>query len=262
MPRNGTGQMNPAAGPVVSGTIISSNGWANPVINDICNEITNSLPRDGQAPMTGTLKLPDGVATAPAITFSGETNSGMYRDGAGTVAISASSATVVEFHSDGSTVFSGNVLSASNGTYNIGSATNKFGTLFGTAATAQYADLAEYYESDKHIPPGTVVELIGQKRIGVCNHDMCTKVAGVVSTNPAFLMNTAQTGKHISELALMGRVPCNVVGPVKAGDMMVSAGMGFARAEANPRLGTVIGKALEDFDGLGAGVIEVIVGLR
>lgn len=261
MPRNGTGQYNPPAGnPVSSGTIIAAN-WANPLVADLGNEITNSIAKDGQTPMIGPLKLPDGVATAPAITFSGETNSGMYRDGAGTVAISAGSVPVAKFKDDGSATFIGNIASASNGVYNIGSATNKFGTIYGTAVTAQYADLAERYAADSDIPPGTVVEYTGNKKVGVCNHDMCTKVAGVISTAPAVKMNSDCTGKHVVDVAMTGRVPCNVVGPVKAGDLMVSAGMGFARAEANPRVGSVIGKALEDFSG-GAGVIEVAVGVR
>ena len=60
-------------------------------------------------------------------------------------------------------------------------------------------------------------------------------------------------------LALTGLVPCKVRGPVGKGDMMVSAGNGHARAEANPKVGAVIGKALENFDGDG-GIIEVVVG--
>ena len=59
--------------------------------------------------------------------------------------------------------------------------------------------------------------------------------------------------------SLTGRVPCSVIGSVRKGDMMVAAGNGQARAEANPAIGTVIGKALEDFAGE-SGVIEVVVG--
>jgi len=60
-------------------------------------------------------------------------------------------------------------------------------------------------------------------------------------------------------VALVGRVPCKVQGPVAKGDMMVSAGNGKARAEADPKVGAVIGKALEDFNGE-EGVIEVVIG--
>jgi hypothetical protein len=72
-------------------------------------------------------------------------------------------------------------------------------------------------------------------------------------------MNTGLAGDNVVALALTGRVPCLVQGNVRKGDMMVSAGNGRARAEANPRVGSVIGKALENFDGP-EGIIEVVVG--
>jgi hypothetical protein len=72
-------------------------------------------------------------------------------------------------------------------------------------------------------------------------------------------MNTGLVGDNVVALALTGRVPCLVQGTVRKGDMMVSAGNGRARAEANPHVGSVIGKALENFDGP-EGVIEVVVG--
>jgi hypothetical protein len=72
-------------------------------------------------------------------------------------------------------------------------------------------------------------------------------------------MNTGLEGEFVIPVALQGRVPCHVVGTVRKGDMMVSAGNGQARAEAAPVMGSVIGKALEDFDG-GVGTIEIVVG--
>jgi hypothetical protein len=85
------------------------------------------------------------------------------------------------------------------------------------------------------------------------------KVAGVVSTNPAHLMNSVMEAEHIVAVALTGRVPAQVIGPVKKGDMMVSAINGRAQACATPAMGTVIGKALQDFDG-DQGTIEIVVG--
>ena len=84
-------------------------------------------------------------------------------------------------------------------------------------------------------------------------------VAGVVSTNPAYLMNGGLVGENIVSLALVGRVPCKVRGKIKKGDMLVSGGNGYARPDNSPQLGAVIGKALEDFDGVD-GIIEVVVG--
>jgi hypothetical protein len=85
------------------------------------------------------------------------------------------------------------------------------------------------------------------------------RVAGVVSTNPAHLMNSTLQSEHTAALALVGRVPTLVVGAVKKGDMMVTAGGGRAQACAEPRMGSVIGKALQDHPG-GQGVIEIVVG--
>ena len=145
-----------------------------------------------------------------------------------------------------------------SGTGNIGATGATFNTVFAKATTAQYADLAENYSGDAVYEPGTVVHFGGSQEVTLCDEDMCRRVAGVVSTNPAYLMNSHLQG-IATPVALQGRVPCKVRGTVRLGDMMVSAGNGFARAEADPTLGSVIGKALADFDGI-EGVIEVVVG--
>ena len=146
-----------------------------------------------------------------------------------------------------------------NGVGDIGQSDNKFATIYGLASSAQYADLAEKYEADAHVEPGTVVHFGGEKEVSQCDVDHCQAVAGVVSTQPAFRMNDDLEAEHVAMVALQGRVPCKVTGPVHKGDMMVSAGNGMARAEANPKVGAVIGKALENWEG-GEGVIEVVVG--
>jgi len=155
------------------------------------------------------------------------------------------------------------VKSGTTATGNIGQSDNTFNTIFaatfsGTATTARYADLAEKYSADADYEPGTVLHFGGEAEVTLCDTDMCRKVAGVVTTAPAHLMNS-ELGGVAAAIALQGRVPCKVVGPVAKGDMMVSAGNGRARAEANPVVGSVIGKSLENFDGA-EGVIEVAVG--
>jgi hypothetical protein len=154
----------------------------------------------------------------------------------------------------------GNIVNAgANGVGNIGSATTFFNTVFAKATSAQYADLAEMYEADQIIEPGTVVCFGGVKEVTMCAEDACRRVAGVVSTNPSYLMNSGQTGDHVVPVALQGRVPVKVTGQVRKGDMMVATTNGRARAEADPQVGAVIGKALADFDGQD-GVIEVVIG--
>jgi hypothetical protein len=150
------------------------------------------------------------------------------------------------------------VNGGTTGTGNIGATGATFNTVFAKATTAQYADLAENYSGDAVYEPGTVVHFGGSQEVTLCDEDMCRRVAGVVSTNPAYLMNSHLQG-IATPVALQGRVPCKVRGTVRLGDMMVSAGNGVARAEADPTLGSVIGKALADFDGI-EGVIEVVVG--
>ena len=146
-----------------------------------------------------------------------------------------------------------------NGVGNIGSATGTFDTVFAKATSAQYADLAEMYAADAAYAPGTVVSFGGDHEVTASTTASDNKIAGVISTNPSYIMNSILKGEHVVAVALTGRVPTQVLGPVRKGDMMVSAGNGHACASSSPAMGTVIGKALENFDGV-QGVIEIVVG--
>ena len=146
-----------------------------------------------------------------------------------------------------------------NGVGNIGNSTTYFNTAFVKATSAQYSDLAEMYVADAGYEPGTVLVFGGSQEVTISTADSDTRVAGVVSTNPSYLMNSTQQGQHVVPIALQGRVPCHVVGTVRKGDLMVSAPNGHAQANNAARTGTVIGKALEDHNG-DSGVIEVVVG--
>ena len=160
----------------------------------------------------------------------------------------------------GNVNISSNIMPTSaNATANIGGATAYFNTVFGKATTAQYADLAELYSADANYAPGTVLVFGGNNEVTVSIVPADPRVAGVVSTNPAHLMNSVLESEHKVAVALTGRVPTSVVGTVRKGDMMVTAGNGHAQASASPAIGTVIGKALENFDGV-SGTIEVVVG--
>jgi hypothetical protein len=133
------------------------------------------------------------------------------------------------------------------------------GVITATATNARYADLAEKYSADANYAPGTVLTFGGIHEVTVSTQYGDARVAGVVSTNPAHLMNTMLESEHTVALALTGRVPTKVTGTVRKGDMMISAGNGAACACATPSMGTVIGKALENFDGA-EGIIEIVVG--
>jgi hypothetical protein len=153
---------------------------------------------------------------------------------------------------------SGNNMTLTTGANTLlGTITGNWSLSAGSKLQATYADLAEYYEADKTYEPGTVVEFGGDKEVTIAE-DGTTRVAGVVSTNPAYVMNSQCQGEHIVALALQGRVPVKVRGTIYKGDMLVSGGEGYARPMIHPYIGSVIGKSLENFEG--EGVIEVAVG--
>ena len=146
-----------------------------------------------------------------------------------------------------------------NGVGNIGSSTGYFNTVFAKATSAQYADLAEVYLSDRDYIPGTVVVFGGQKEITQSTAYAQMSIAGVISTHPAHVMNAGAAGLPV---ALQGRVPCRVTGTIRKGDLVTSSEVAGVATRLDPAdwvPGSVIGKALEDHED-GEGVIEVVVG--
>jgi hypothetical protein len=153
-----------------------------------------------------------------------------------------------------------------NTSVTVGNISNWFNTVYaknfvGTSVFAQYADLAENYLSDDLYEPGTVVEFGGNAEITFAVTPSGTNVAGVISSNPAYLMNQ-NDNPFMLPVALQGRVPCKVVGPVNKGDLLVSNGAGAAMATAEPKVGSVIGKALQSIADTNIQTIEVVVGVR
>jgi hypothetical protein len=147
-----------------------------------------------------------------------------------------------------------NANTASTIVFRDGSGNFSAGIITATATQARYADLAEMYAADGDIEAGTVVHFAGEGKLAACDQANHHAVAGIISTDPAYLMNKDQEGVA---LAISGRVPCKVTGVVNAGDLMVSAGNGMAMANNSPAIGTVIGKAIESNAG-GEAVIEVL----
>lgn len=152
-----------------------------------------------------------------------------------------------------------------NGIGNIGSSDRYFNTVFAQATSAQYADVAERFAADDVYEAGTVVELGGPAEITVSNEELSENVFGVISTRAAYLMNSgAGSDDTHPPIAMTGRVPVRVIGAVKKGDRLVSAGHGLARS-ARPGEATsfnVIGRALADRSDTGEGTIEAIVTIK
>jgi hypothetical protein len=164
----------------------------------------------------------------------------------------------------GGSLRSTTLTTGSNST--AGSVTGDWTLTAGSTWNATYADLAEKYTADADYEPGTVVVFGGDAELSVTGQHASHTVAGIVTTNPAQVYNAeceAGEGEFVVELALIGRVPCKVIGPIEKGDLIVTSdqsGFGCKGDPDNIKPGTVIGKAISAFnDGLD-GVVEVLVG--
>lgn len=174
---------------------------------------------------------------------------------------------------DGSKVATGNIdlaagvsiVPKSNAQSTLGNAVSWFSTIYGVSIQAKYADLAERFESDVAYSAGTVVELGGAAEITAVKDDLSDTVFGVISSQAAYLMNAGVGSDETHPaVAVSGRVPVNVIGKIRKGDRLVSAGNGMARAADKMELTpwNVIGRALENKLDDGVGVIEAIVKLN
>jgi hypothetical protein len=242
----------------VTGNITSGNLSTVGLISLTGNIYAGNVINAGSSSITGNVTvgniLTDGLISAAGNITSNNITSGNITANLYGVTVSASGNVTA-----GNLLVGNIVNSNSNGVGNIGSSSTYFNTLFAKATSAQYADLAEWYSADAYYIPGTVVSFGGPEEVTFCDIDQDPAVAGIISTNPAYVMNSSLQGEHVVAVALIGRVPCQVQGPVVKGSLMVSAGNGRARAQTNPAAGTIIGKALESFNG-DVGIIEIVVG--
>jgi hypothetical protein len=148
-----------------------------------------------------------------------------------------------------------------------GTITGNWSLSAGSKLNATYADLAEKYTADQQYEPGTVVVFGGDAELSVTGIKGSSAVAGIVTTEPAQVYNNdlvAPEGQYVIELALIGRVPCKVIGPVVRGDLIITSnitGFGCAADPETVKPGTVIGKAIQSYNGpTPDGIIEVLVG--
>jgi len=251
---------NPSADVVVTIPTLGAN--ANLVTTGDTGTVTSTMI------LNGTIKnedIQDSTIRATKLNLSADT---LVVDtlSANTITGTASVAQLVELTANNSTDETVYLTFADGATGNQGLETDTSLTynpstniLSTTATAAQYADLAEKYSSDEEYLPGTVVMFGGDKEVTISD-ERTKAVAGVVSSNPAYLMNSMLEGMSV-DVALQGRVQCKVQGFIKKGDMIVAgATPGVGVADDDPILGTVIGKALENYDSTEIGMIEVVVG--
>jgi hypothetical protein len=265
----------PQTGDIIDVRILTTTTLVTGITNSPGNAVVAVSPTSAQVNITGNL-VPVSNATQSLGSPTSNWKS-LYVAGntifLGGLQLQASGTTFSVLQSDGTTpatanttinttnsITVGGILNAgANGVGNIGNSTAYFNTVFAKATSAQYADLAENYVADTDYAPGTVLSFGGDHEVTLTTEAGDKRIAGVVSTNPSYVMNATLEGEFVATIALTGRVPTKVSGPVAKGDMMVSAGDGRAIACATPSMGTVIGKALENHSS-GNGIIEVVVG--
>jgi len=186
----------------------------------------------------------------------------------GTVTLSGASGTILQI-ADNATAkleINGTVAPSLDNTYNLGTSGLKWNTMHatlfnGTALEAFYADLAENYIADEFYEPGTVLVFGGDAEVTVTDTANNFRAAGIVSTQPATLMNTQLEGSTVVPLALQGRVPCKVIGSVEKGDLIVTSYVeGHAMVNNDPPMSSVIGKAVGVKTDEEPGVVEIVVG--
>jgi hypothetical protein len=217
---------------------------------------------------TGGWRLIDGISTRPTntVNWSQAINAnlmvGSARVSNSTASTSSTTGALIVTGGvgiGGTMYIAGNIVPNSNVASNLGSTTRWFDTFYGVASQARYADLAERYVSDEEYEAGTVVVFGGEQEITVTTQFADTRVAGAVSTNPAYLMNSAEPGLPI---ALRGKVPLKVYGPVSKGDCLVTSdrsGYAVSVGRAQDLGPAVFAKSLENNQESGVKIITAVI---
>ena len=222
-------------------------------------EVTGANIRtNGTVSATGTVTAGN-VATGGTVSATGNITGGNILFNSGIISGSGNITGGNLSVSTGSITVGNIVNGTGNGVGNIGSSTTYFNTVFALATSAQYADLAENYVSDAEYAPGTVVVFGGEAEITISREAADERVAGVISTHPAHLMNAGQPGLPV---ALRGRVPVMVIGPVFKGDSLVTGNTsGHAQSVGRDRsyAQAVFAKALETNVSPGEKIITAVI---
>lgn len=156
----------------------------------------------------------------------------------------------------GSTSIKGTFTPLTDNTYDLGGTSYRFANIYGVSVksvstAALYADLAEKYLTDEEYEYGTVVKIGGEKE--VTKADKNDKAIGVISENPAYIMNSGLEGGQY--IALKGRVPVKVTGKIKKGDKLVPSDAGYAMATSENTY-NIFAIAINDSE---SGIVEAVI---
>jgi len=242
-----------------------NNVYANTVTSTVSysNTYTGRLVGDIHA-NNGVRVLNNGTNGTNA-TFTGTVYGNVVNKIGNTVAVDVSAATTI-FNGAFTGAINGNVVttliaaSPNSSDLNTGQIRGQWTLVGASTLSATYADLAERYEADDIYESGTVLIIGGEKEVTISTQYADTRVAGIVSKNPAYKMNSeAGNDETHPYIALKGRVHCKVVGTIKKGDSLVTSAIaGHAASSEQAPSSAIIGKALEDHSE-GFGIIEVKV---
>ena len=247
--RRGTGSQNNAFTGALGEITVDTTNWT--------LRVHDGVTAGGGGNLATVSYVQEQIGSLSADSISNGTSNVKVLSSGGNVAVTVGGTGIVSFTS------AGIINGQGNGTGNIGNSTGYFNTVFAKATSAQYADIAERYIADKIYEPGTVIEIGGDQEVTQTTSKASTRIAGVVSTAPAVIMNATENSPTAVTVALLGRLPCRVVGYVNRGDVLCSSDVpGHACVLPTPMYqpGVVIGKALENHGSDGPGVIEVLVG--
>ena len=223
---------------------------------------TGNITMDISGASASTLQLHTLEATSVAGTLSTAAQTNITSVGTLTSLTATGTIAADTFTTDGLTIVDNNITTSRsnddinldpNGTGKVQVVGNIAATEFqGLATSAQYADLAEIYASDAEYPPGTVVTVGGDAEVTRASPD-AVYLAGVISTAPAYLMNSAADGEAV---ALVGRVPVRVVGSINKGEAVFATHNGKASSNGQ---GPIVGIALETNSDLGEKSVECLL---
>ena len=247
----------PSTSTLTSGTV-SATTFTDGSLSVSSGAITGASTGTFSGAVTGG-SLTDGTATLSSGALSGVSTINLSSTITGATAITASGAVTGGSLTDGTaTLSSGAITGATTGNF---SGTVTAALFSGIATQARYADLAEKYTSDADYEAGTVVKIGGDAEITMTTEHADTEVFGVISTDPAYLMNKDIDGLPV---ALQGRVPVKVIGKVEKGQRLTSSdipGLAWAADEETP-LQAIIGRSLENKTDGNEGVVEAVIGVK